>query len=86
MTVKPLTEQHLEFLSLKGGCTGFPETTHVKMPNCWKSHVMVHLKFVCCIGNSHDYHMGSYDRKTCIDSHDCLSCYEKMRENVSRDM
>ena len=39
MSVKLLTEHHLEFLSLKGGCTGSSEPTHVKMPHCWKSHV-----------------------------------------------
>ena len=38
MSVKLLTEHHLEFLSLKGGCTGSSESTHVKMSNCWKSH------------------------------------------------
>ena len=40
MTVNLLTEHKLEFLSLKGGCTGLSESIHVKMPNCWKSHVM----------------------------------------------
>ena len=30
MIVKLLTERHLEFLSLKGGCTGSPESTLVK--------------------------------------------------------
>ena len=30
MTVKLLAEQHLEFLSLKGGCTGSSESTLVK--------------------------------------------------------
>ena len=30
MIVKLLTEHHLEFLSLKGGCRGSSETTHVK--------------------------------------------------------
>ena len=39
MTVKLLTEHYLEFLSLKGGCTGSSESTHVKMPHCWKSHI-----------------------------------------------
>ena len=39
MCVKLLTEHHLEFLSLKGGCTGSSESTHVKMPHCWNSHV-----------------------------------------------
>ena len=39
MTPRLLTEQQLEFLSLTGGCTGSSESTLVKMPNCWKSHV-----------------------------------------------
>ena len=34
MSVKLLTEHHLEFLSLKGGCTGLSESTLVKMPHC----------------------------------------------------
>ena len=38
MTVKLLTEQSLEFLSLKGGCTGLSESTLVKISNYWKSH------------------------------------------------
>ena len=38
MIVKLLTEHHLEFLSLKAGCTGSTESTLVKMSNCWKSH------------------------------------------------
>ena len=33
MTVKLLTEHHLEFLSLTGGWTGSSESTHVKMPH-----------------------------------------------------
>ena len=43
MTVKLLTEHHLEFLSLKGGCTGSSESTLIKMPHCWKSHVTAHV-------------------------------------------
>ena len=49
MTVKLLTEHHLEFLSLKGGCTGSSESTLVKMPHCWKSHVTSYLCFSCGI-------------------------------------
>ena len=45
MIVKLLTEHHLEFLSLKGGRTGSSECTLVKMPHCWKSHVMAQLYF-----------------------------------------
>ena len=40
MSVKLLTEHRLEFVSLKGGCTGSSESTLVKMPHCWKSHVV----------------------------------------------
>ena len=45
MAVKLLTEPHLRFLSLKGGCTGSSESTLVKMPHCWKSCVMAHLSY-----------------------------------------
>ena len=43
MTLKLLIEQRLEFLSLKGGCTGSPESTLIKMPHCWKPHVAAHI-------------------------------------------
>ena len=43
MIVKLLTEHHLEFLSLKGGCRGSSESTHVKIPHCWKSHALAQL-------------------------------------------
>ena len=43
MTVKLLTEHHLELLSLKEGYTGLSESTLVKMPHCWKSHVTAHI-------------------------------------------
>ena len=45
MTVKLLTEHNLECLSCKGGCTGSSESTLVKMPHCWKSHVTAQLSF-----------------------------------------
>ena len=45
MSVKLLTEQHVEFLSLTGGCTGSSESIHVKMQHCWKSHVAALLMF-----------------------------------------
>ena len=34
-----MAEHHLEFLSLKAGCTGSSESTLIKMPHCWKSDV-----------------------------------------------
>ena len=43
MTVTLLTEYHLEFVSLTGGCIGWSESTLVKMPHCWKSHVVAHM-------------------------------------------
>ena len=50
MIVKLLTEHHLEFLSLKGGCLGSSESTHVKMPHCWKSHALAHCITFAGIG------------------------------------
>ena len=38
-----MAENHFEFLSLKGGCTGWSESTLVKIPHCWKSHFAAHL-------------------------------------------
>ena len=43
MSVKLLTEYHLEFLTLKGGSTGSSESTHVKLPHFWKSYVTAHV-------------------------------------------
>ena len=40
MIVKLVAEQHLESLSLKGGCRGSSESTLV---NSWKSHAASHL-------------------------------------------
>ena len=44
MTVKLLTAHHLEFQSLKGGCTGSSESTLVKIPHCWKYHAAAQLR------------------------------------------
>ena len=51
MGVKLLTEHHLKFLSLKGGCTGSSDSTRVKMPHCWKSHIAAQL----CEASKDDY-------------------------------
>ena len=45
LSAKLLTKHHLEFLSLKGGCTGSSESPLVKMPHCWKSRVMAQMLF-----------------------------------------
>ena len=49
MIVKLLTEHHLEFLRLKGGCRGSSESTLVKMSNCWKSHALAQLIYASLI-------------------------------------
>ena len=49
MSDKLLTEHHLEFLSLKGGCRGSSESTHVKMLICWKSHVAAHYYYIIIV-------------------------------------
>ena len=46
MIVKLLTEYHLKFLSLTGGCRGSSASTLVKMSNCWKSHATDVLKYI----------------------------------------
>ena len=51
MTVKLLTEQLLESLSLKEGYIGSSESTLVKMPHCLKSHVAAQVMiFVIPLG------------------------------------
>ena len=52
LIVKLLTEHHLEFLTLKGGCRGSSESTHVKMLHCWISHALAHLQ-TCKISASY---------------------------------
>ena len=56
MSLKLLTKHDLEFLSLKGGCTGSPQSTLVKMTHCWKSHAVaqfaiMHIYLEACISN-----------------------------------
>ena len=41
MIDKLLSEYHLEFLSLTGGCRGSSES-----PHCWKSHATAHMCLV----------------------------------------
>ena len=65
MNIKLLTEQYLEFLSLKGGCTGSSESIHVKMPHCWKSPVTVQMDntifiFSICMGYLLFQYQGSH--------------------------
>ena len=49
MSIKLLTEHHLEFLSSKDDCTCSSETIHVKIPHCWKSHLAAHISTHSCL-------------------------------------
>ena len=44
MSLELLTEHHLEILCLKGGGTEASESTLVKKPHCWKSHVATQME------------------------------------------
>ena len=65
-SVKLLNEQHLKFLCLKGGCTGSSESTTVKMPHCWKSHVAAHLFFKACSNQSSSISDESSDARSLV--------------------
>ena len=74
MTVKLLTEQHLELLSLKGGCVGSSESIHVKMPHCWKSHVaaqslsyLLLCRIFLCVALLPDFYPISLQSSRCPD-------------------
>ena len=43
MIVRLLTEHHMECLSLRKGCRGSSESTHVEMPHCWTFHAAAHF-------------------------------------------
>ena len=72
MSVRQLTEHHLELLSLKGDCTGLSESTLVKMSHCWKSHdchdsytmmvkVNLFLSLTICMPGNFTYFLSSAD-------------------------
>ena len=64
MTVKLLTENHLELLTLKGGCTGSSECTLSKIPHCWKSHVMAQLQYMkVYVYNANNLKVSEYDQE-----------------------
>ena len=43
MIVKLLAEHHMASLSLKSVCICWSESTHVKIPHCWKSHAATQI-------------------------------------------
>ena len=67
MTVMLLTEHNLEFLSLKGGCTGSSESIHLFMPKC---HIIGNYmsRLICeC------FHMGAH----ILGYLTCFNCIEE---------
>ena len=64
MIVKLLTEHHLEFLSLKGGCRGSSESTLVKLLeiSC-RGSIMSQFSDFCT------YRMCKVNLKTCMHSY-----------------
>ena len=78
MSVKLLSEHHLEFLSLKGGYTSSSESTLSKMPHCWKSHIAAHLVYFCfcTLGDkviiaSTDYDWRQAEERTLLECDEC---------------
>ena len=60
LSVKLLTEHHLKFLSITEGYTGSSESTLVKMPHCWKSHVAAQMCKPVCSSASLIYYFVVY--------------------------
>ena len=66
MSVKLLTEHRLEFVSLKGGCTGSSETTLVKMRHCVAAQFMIYwLRTDAYDSKSDKYHKSSFSCMQC---------------------
>ena len=81
MSVKLLTEHRLEFVSLKGGCTGSSESTLVKMRHCVAAQFMIYWlrtdAYDSYLGekrkNSDKYHESSFSCMQCAVS--CSSSF-----------
>ena len=81
MTVKLLTEHHLEFLSLKEGCKGSYESALVEIPHCWKSHVVAHVKVTV---QSH-YNTSHYNTELDI-TWSCFGSQFFLQENFTKEL
>ena len=89
MSVKLLTEHHLRFQNLKGGCTGSSESTLVKMPHCWKSHVTAHI-YCVAVGVSDVQHRPTREQRLitwtlCVDPSalaDIAPCWSMQRTRL----
>ena len=69
-----LTGQHLEFLSLKGGCKGSSESTLVKMPHCWKARVAAHLNELTYLFMDYSFH-DQIKRRCVTEGVNAQACY-----------
>ena len=73
MSVKLLTEHRLEFVSLKGGCTGSSESTLVKMPHCVAAQFMIYWLRT----DAYDSYLGEKEKKSDKyhkSSFSCMQC------------
>ena len=66
MIVKLLTEHHLEFISLKGGCRGSSESTLVKLYeiSCQGSYVIIPLNFTIPYFDPTFFSLSAHSRDT----------------------
>ena len=77
MSVKLLTEHRLEFVSLKGGCTGSSESTLVKMQICVSSRCIRYAGYIHISKrrkNSDNYHKSSFSCMQCA-----VSCSSSLK-------
>ena len=77
MSVKLLTEHRLEFVSLKGGCTGLSESTLVKMPHCVAAQFMINWLRADAYGYAVYIHISKKRKKTDKyhkSSFSCMQC------------
>ena len=72
MSVKLLIELNCDFLSLTGDYTGSSESTLVKIPHCWKSHIAAQI----C---RNKFEEGQYDPKTILEMFQQFGAYRKMK-------
>ena len=56
-----LSVHHFGISKLKGVCTGSSESTLVKMPHCWKSHVMALITFTLPFMLKKQYQLLNFD-------------------------